>query len=193
MCVHDPCSYLDGQATRRTLINVNIVLIGYRCTGKTVVGKNLARRLKLDFIDVDEHIEKKSASSIDKIVKRSGWEEFRRLEKEAIERLSSMNGKVIAAGGGAVLDSTNVENFRKNGVVILLEATRETIVKRMRSDEKTKLQRPSLTGKDTYEEIEEVLKKRQPFYEKAMDLSIDTANKGVEEIVDEIVRRLREE
>ena len=169
---------------------MNIVLIGYRCTGKTVVGKGLAQRLNLDFIDIDEYIETKASSSINDIVSGPGWDEFRKLEKEAIKRLSSMNRKVIAAGGGAVLDSENVRNLKKNGVVILLEAKPETILDRMRSDKKTEGQRPGLTGKDPYGEIEEVLKARRPFYNRAMDFSIDTTSKDVESIVNEIINKL---
>lgn len=168
----------------------NIVLIGYRCTGKTVVGKGLAQRLNLDFIDIDEYIETKASSSINDIVSGPGWDEFRKLEKEAIKRLSSMNRKVIAAGGGAVLDSENVRNLKKNGVVILLEAKPETILDRMRSDKKTEGQRPGLTGKDPYGEIEKVLKARRPFYNRAMDFSIDTTSKDVESIVNEIINKL---
>ncbi|HIC92415.1 MAG TPA: shikimate kinase [Syntrophaceae bacterium] len=169
---------------------MNIVLIGYRCTGKTIVGKGLAQRLNLDFIDVDEYIERKAGSSIKDIVSRSGWDEFRRLEKEAIKRLSSMDRKVIAAGGGVVLDTHNVGNLKKNGVVILLEASTQTILHRMRSDKKTEGQRPGLTGKDPYGEIEEVLKARRPFYKSAMDFSIDTTSKDVESIVNEIINQL---
>lgn len=169
---------------------MNIVLIGYRCTGKTAVGKGLAQRLNLDFIDVDEYIETESSSSINEIVSKYGWDEFRRLEKKAIKRLSSMNRKVIAAGGGAVLDDENVRNLKKNGVVILLEAKPEAILDRMQSDKKTEGQRPGLTGKDPYSEIEEVLKDRQPFYKRAMDFSIDTTSKDVESIVTEIINKL---
>ncbi len=169
---------------------MNIVLIGYRCTGKTVVGKGLAQRLNLDFIDIDEYIETKASSSINDIVSGLGWDEFRKLEKEAIKRLSSMNRKVIAAGGGAVLDSENVRNLKKNGVVILLEAKPETILDRMQSDKKTEGQRPGLTGKDPYGEIEKVLKARRPFYNRAMDFSIDTTSKDVESIVNEIINKL---
>lgn len=169
---------------------MNIVLIGYRCTGKTVVGKGLAQRLNLDFIDIDEYIETKASSSINDIVSGPGWDEFRKLEKEAIKRLSSMNRKVIAAGGGAVLDSENVRNLKKNGVVILLEAKPETILDRMQSDKKTEGQRPGLTGKDPYGEIEKVLKARRPFYNRAMDFSIDTTSKDVESIVNEIINKL---
>lgn len=169
----------------------NVVLIGYRCTGKTVVGKDLAHKLNLDFVDTDDYIEKEVGCSVSEIVAKYGWDKFRRLEKEVIEIISSMDGKVIAAGGGAVLDDQNVKNLRKNGIVVLLEAKPQVILDRMASDKKTGMQRPGLTGKSPYEEIEEVLRVRQPLYEKAMDFYVDTTSKNIESVVDEIVKRLR--
>ncbi|MBW1744523.1 MAG: shikimate kinase, partial [Deltaproteobacteria bacterium] len=73
---------------------------------------------------------------------------------------------------------------------ILLETTNETILERMRADEKTEQQRPSLTGKDPLEEIEEVLEIRRPYYQQAMDFSVDTTSKSIEQVVDEIIERL---
>jgi len=167
---------------------MNIVLIGYRCTGKTAVGLALARRLGKAFCDADDYIEEKAKRSISDMVAKEGWEFFRAREKEAIRELSSFDDYIIAAGGGAVLDPENVKNLRQNGVIVLLEATPRIILERMRSDEKTAQQRPGLTGKDPYEEIEEVLAQRMPFYTGAMDFSVDTTSKSVEQIVDEIVR-----
>ena len=110
--------------------------------------------------------------------------------REIIREVSCFKDCVIAAGGGAVLDAENVENLKKNGVVILLEATTQTIFERMRYDEKTDQQRPSLTGKDPYEEIEEVLEFRRPIYQKAMDFSVDTTSKSIDQVLDEIVEKL---
>ncbi len=169
----------------------NIVLIGYRCTGKTVVGRNLAHQISFDFIDTDDYIEKEAGCSVSEIVAKYGWDKFRRLEKEAIKVISSMDGKVIAAGGGAVLDDQNVKNLRKNAIVILLKAKPQVILDRMVSDKKTEMQRPGLTGKNPFEEIKEVLRARQAFYEKAMDFSVDTTSKNIASIVNEIVKKLR--
>ena len=172
--------------------NMNIVLIGYRGTGKTSVGMALAEKLGRDFYDADDHIEKKAGTSISDMVHQEGWAFFRAKEKEAVRDLTALDGCVIAAGGGAVLDPENVEYMKKSGVVILLEAATKTIFERMREDIKTEQQRPSLTGKDPYEEIEEVLAFRRPLYKEAMDFSVDTTWKSIEEVLEEIVQRLQE-
>jgi shikimate kinase len=169
---------------------MNIVLIGYRCTGKTSVGKALAERLGKAFVDTDVYIEEKAKSPISEMVEKEGWDFFREKEKEAIREVSSSKDLMIAAGGGAVLDAENVTYFKRNGVVILLETTNETILERMRADEKTEQQRPSLTGKDPLEEIQEVLEIRRPYYQRAMDFSVDTTSKTIAQVVDEILQKL---
>lgn len=170
---------------------MNIILIGYRGTGKTSVGIALSKRLGKGFCDTDEYIEKKVKSSISDIVATEGWAFFREKEKEAIREISSFQDCVIAAGGGAVLDDENVKNLKKNGVIVLLEAPIQTIVERMRCDNKTEQQRPSLTDKDPYEEIEEVLEFRKPIYRGAMDFSVDTTAKTIDQVIDEIVLKLK--
>jgi shikimate kinase len=169
---------------------MNIVLIGYRCTGKTSVGKALAERLGTAFVDTDEYIEKRANRPISDMVAREGWDFFRRKEREAIREITSSGVLVIAAGGGAILDAENVTNLKRNGVVILLETTSETILERMRLDEKTEQQRPSLTGQDPLDEIAEVLEIRRPYYQEAMDFSVDTTSKSIEQVVDEILQKL---
>ena len=169
---------------------MNIVLIGYRGTGKTSVGMALSKRLAKAFCDTDDYIEKKAGIPISDMVAKDGWTFFRAREKEIIREVSCFKDCVIAAGGGAVLDAENVENLKKNGVVILLEATTQTIFERMRYDKKTDQQRPSLTGKDPYEEIEEVLEFRRPIYQKAMDFSVDTTSKSIDQVLDEIAQKL---
>jgi len=169
---------------------MNIVLIGYRGTGKTSVGMALSKRLGKTFCDTDDYIETKVKMPISDMVAREGWAFFREKEKEAIREVSQYKDCVIAAGGGAVLDAENVENLKKDGVVILLEATTQITVERMRYDKKTEQQRPSLTGKDPYKEIEEVLEFRRPIYQRAMDFSVDTTSKSIEQVLDEIIQKL---
>ena len=169
---------------------MNIVLIGYRGTGKTSVGAALSKKLGKAFCDTDDYIEEKVKRPISDMVAREGWAFFRAKEKEAIREVSSRKNCVIAAGGGAILDAENVESLKKNGVAVLLEASTQTIHERMRTDKKTDQQRPSLTGKDPYREIEEVLKFRRPFYQQAMDFFVDTTSKSIDQVVDEIVERL---
>lgn len=169
---------------------MNIVLIGYRCTGKTSVGKAISERLGKAVVDTDDYLEKKAGRPIGNMVEKEGWDFFRDREREAIREITASDDLVIAAGGGVVLDQENVINLKRNAVLILLEATNETILQRMGADDKTEQQRPSLTGKSPLEEIEEVLEIRRPYYQQAMDFSVDTTSKTVEEIVDEILQKL---
>ena len=100
---------------------MNIVLIGYRCSGKTVVGKILARDLGRDFLDTDEKIEENTGSSIETIISREGWNHFRDVEKRVIEEVSSRDHLVISTGGGVVVDRGNRENLKRNGWLVWLD------------------------------------------------------------------------
>ncbi len=99
---------------------MNIVLIGFRGTGKSTVGKLLANRLKRDFVDTDEYIESATGKTIKDIFEEEGEEGFRKTEAETIAKLSKMKNKIISAGGGIVLKDENVKNLKNNGFLILL-------------------------------------------------------------------------
>jgi shikimate kinase len=161
---------------------MNIYLIGYRCTGKSSVGKLLASNLGMKFTDTDAELVTRCGRSISEFVGTSGWDEFRKVEKNIIRELSAMNNQVVATGGGAALDPDNSENMKKTGIVVWLRAKPSTIRERILKDKGTKDFRPSLTGKGTIEEIEEVLSARSSFYEKAMDFYIDTDDMDVNDV-----------
>lgn len=165
---------------------MNLILIGYRCTGKTSVGKEIAGRLGCPFHDSDERIKERTGKTVAEIVEEDGWESFRSLEKEIIAELSETDGCVIAPGGGAVMDPDNAGAMKKKGLFVWLMADAETIAERMRRDDSTLHQRPSLTGKDVLAEIREILQARQQIYHKLADLVVDTSGKTIDEIVDEI-------
>ncbi len=171
---------------------MNIVLIGYRSSGKSTVGRRLANLLGMKFLDIDEMIEERHKKSIYEIVKSNGWDNFREIERKIIEEISDKDNLVIAPGGGAVLLKENVEALKKNGIIIWLMADFETIRKRIEKDDKTIRQRPSLTGKEATEEIEEVIRYREPFYKNSSDVHIDTSQLNVEEVVREIISILKE-
>lgn len=153
----------------------NIVLIGYRCTGKTSVGKKLAGMLKIPFYDTDDLIKKETGAAIMELVAKKGWPFFRAKEREVIARLAELEGSVLALGGGAVRDVRNFDRLKRNGVFVWLRADTEVIAARMGCDPGSPEQRPSLTNSDPVAEIGDVLRQRLPDYEKAADFSIDTS------------------
>jgi shikimate kinase len=171
---------------------MNIILIGYRGSGKSTVGSKLAARLKMRFVDTDDLIEERQGVPINDIVKSHGWVHFRKLEKSIIEEISKGNNLIIAPGGGAVLGADNVKSLRRNGLIIWLKADRQTLLKRMNQDPGTNARRPTLTGKGTLEELEEVISTREPFYERASEIQIDASKMDVDAVVESILTVLKE-
>lgn len=166
---------------------MNIVLIGYRCCGKTSAGKLTAERLGRKFIDTDELIIGKAGCSIDKIVSDHGWQYFRGIETDVIRDAALSDNLVIAAGGGVVTNEENVKNLKKNGFVVWLHADPAVIKKRLTEDAVSDENRPSLTGTDPSEEIKNVLEQRQPLYLKASDFAVDTSRLSISEAADAII------
>ena len=166
---------------------MNIVLIGFRGTGKSTVGKLLAKRLERDFVDSDKYIESSTGKTIKSIFEEDGEEDFRKIEAGAIAELSKVDNKVISAGGGAVLKKENVRNLKDNGFLVLLEATPEIIHNRIAQDKKTTQQRPSLTDKKPLDEIKHLITKREHAYKNAADYTINTSYVSCEDIVNEII------
>ncbi|RLG13231.1 MAG: shikimate kinase [Candidatus Nanohalarchaeota archaeon] len=166
----------------------NIVLIGYRCTGKTEVGRHVARALSLQFIDTDEWVEKDMDMSVLQIVSKYGWSKFRDVERKIVARVSKQPDAVISCGGGAVRDDSNVENLKRHGVVVWLGARPEVIFERMKGDSKTESQRPSLTEKDGLSEVKDVLSARVSKYVAASDYKVDTSDIALDEVVSQVLR-----
>ena len=171
---------------------MNLVLIGYRCVGKTVVGRRLAERLQRRFVDTDDLLEERLGIPINDIVKSHGWEKFRAMEKKIIEEISDRDQLVIAPGGGAVLEPDNVAALKRKGLIIWLKADQETILRRMERDSRTLARRPTLTGKGVLEELEEVMACRQPIYQKAAEVELDTSNLDVETVAERILTLMKE-
>ncbi|MBW1798837.1 MAG: shikimate kinase [Deltaproteobacteria bacterium] len=166
---------------------MNIVLIGYRCSGKTTVGRLLARNLKRNFLDTDRLIEEKTGLPIHSYVSQNGWRDFRAVEKEIVEAIASRDASVIATGGGVVIDQENVRNLRKNGWVVWLDTDAPDIKDRMKGEGKAGRLRPSLSGVDPLDEIDQILNERTPFYEHARDYTVDTNGQAPEEVAQEIM------
>lgn len=163
----------------------NISLIGFMGTGKTSVGKILAKRLKREVVDVDLYIEKNEKRKISEIFSDAGEAYFRSVEKKSIQEISQRHGIVITTGGGAVLDLENLETLKASGWVVCLSATPETIYKRVKDSRR----RPLLDGKDKRAEIERLLALRKPFYEKA-DFTFETDNRSSAQMAELILQKL---
>ena len=159
---------------------MNIVLIGYRGTGKSTVGRLLAARLGRQLVSTDAEIVKRAQRTIPEIVAQEGWEYFRDLESDICRELASRDQLVIDTGGGAILRAQNVEALKKNGTLFWLKASVETIVKRIGGDN----QRPSLTGTKSFvDEIQDVLLERTPKYQAAADHVIATDDRSINQLV----------
>ena len=165
----------------------NLFLIGYRCTGKSSVGRLLAARLGRSFVDTDSLVVSENGMSIREIVDSRGWEAFRRLENMALEQVCTVDRRVVATGGGIVLDGDNVNLMKRSGRIIWLRASPETAKARMVQDLDSEAFRPALTSTDSISEIEETLAKRAPLYKQAMDFLVDTDHCEVDEICDLII------
>jgi shikimate kinase len=160
----------------------HIFLTGYRCTGKTSIGRQLADTLGLEFVDADDLLVKNAGKTVAKIVEESGWDHFRDLESRTLQTICEMAPKVVATGGGVILREDNVRLLKDHGTVVWLKASVDTIASRMTGDSKTGEQRPGLTDKGAIAEIAETLKQREPLYSNAMDFSVDTDGAGVDDL-----------
>ena len=169
---------------------MNLYLIGYRCTGKTTVGRFMAQRLGWPLVDTDCVIVDTADMSIDQMVASFGWSFFRQRESEVLSRVASDDRQVVATGGGIVLDARNRQTMKTTGKVIWLTAGERSIRTRMLADAATGDNRPALTGRGLLEEIETVLAERMPLYESAADLAIATDRVAVAEISERILEAL---
>jgi shikimate kinase len=167
---------------------MNLVLIGYRATGKTTLARLLAERLGWDWTDADVEIERRAGKSIARIFAEDGEPAFRDLEAEVIADLCRRDRLVLAAGGGAPMRQESRQAMRAEGKVVWLRARPETIHARMSGDATTAARRPDLTDKGGLEEIVELLARREPVYRRTAHLEIDTEAKSPDALAAEILR-----
>lgn len=167
---------------------MNIILTGLRGSGKTSIGRVLAEKLKRPFIDLDEEIEKKSGKKIEDIVKKYGWEYFRKLEKEETLKAAQCKNYIIATGGGTLMDRENAQVLKNSGRVIFIYCDLKIIKDRLKKNKN----RPSLTGKENFlDEMDEIWKKRQPIYEKVADIAIRCENKEAAKNAEHVIQELK--
>jgi len=163
---------------------MNIVLIGYRGTGKSTVARILGQRLKRRVMSTDAEIVKEAGQSIPQIVEQFGWDHFRELETQMCRKLQDQTELVIDTGGGLILKEENVKILKANGKIFWLTADVSTIASRISGD----MQRPSLSGTKSFvEEIEEILEIRRPHYQAAADVIIPTDHETPESITTKIL------
>ncbi len=163
---------------------MNIVLIGYRGTGKSSVAKILGARLQRLVVSTDEEIVRRAGRSVPEIVAQHGWDHFRDLESAVCRDVAARDGLVIDTGGGAILRPENVAALKAGGKLFWLTAEVATIAARIGGD----TQRPSLTGTKSFvEEIADVLDERRPQYAAAADVVIATDGRSLAEIADAIL------
>jgi shikimate kinase len=166
---------------------MHIILIGYRCTGKSSVGERIAGQLQLPFYDTDRMVCLQTGRTIEQVVSAQGWEAFRREEREAVRKAVGPGDRVIALGGGAVMEDENLQVLMPGGLFILLTADLQTIRERMKNDGSGSGQRPPLTGDDACGEIEAILRQRETRYRELSRFTVDTAGRTIGEIAGLIV------
>ncbi len=150
----------------------NVILVGARGSGKTTMGARLAGLLGKAFVDVDDAVVAEAGKPVSGIVAEGGWEAFRALEAQAVARLCSEENRIIATGGGAVLDEGSRQAMKGGGLVFYLKADADTLLARLAADPKA-AQRPALTDKTPEQEMQGVLAERGPLYEEVADQVID--------------------
>lgn len=166
---------------------MNVVLIGYRGTGKSAVGAILADRLNLVLVSLDREIERRAGKRIPELVADSGWPAFRDLEEDVVRDIAARDGQVIDCGGGVIERDANFAPLRAAGPVVWLKASAATIVERIAGDD----QRPSLTGEKSFtDEVVEVLERRVPRYRQLAHFEIDTDGQSIEQVADAIEQQL---
>jgi len=166
----------------------NIIITGFMGTGKSVVAKELARKLKMKFIDMDRIIEEGQGMSIADIFSRYGENYFRQQENKLVKELSQKENMIIATGGGTLLSSDNARILGQRGQIICLYADSRTIYNRV----KRRNNRPLLKGENVLSDIDRLLEERKKIYDN-IKWKIDTTNLNIQEVTDKIMALLKSE
>ncbi|MDD5687931.1 MAG: shikimate kinase [Elusimicrobia bacterium] len=164
---------------------MNIILTGFMATGKSDVGREIARLLKMKFVDTDVLITEKAGMKISDIFSEKGEKYFRDIESEIAKEVGGYDNYVIATGGGIVLRQENIDNLKRNGKIINLKASVEKILERVSKNS----DRPLLNVGDKKSETEKLLYIRTPHYEKC-DFSFDTTDTTPKEAAKRIIKKM---
>lgn len=160
----------------------DIYLVGFMGTGKTAVGRYLAKTLGLELVDIDDLIVKKEGRSISDIFAQSGEPYFRKVEKETLKEVAGKTRQVVDCGGGIVIDTKNIKIMKQSGRLVCLSARPEIILERT----KRHSHRPLLNVADPLAKIKELLGARKPYYEKA-DFTVDTSDLTIQQVAERIL------
>ncbi|MDO5345199.1 MAG: shikimate kinase [Lachnospiraceae bacterium] len=164
----------------------HIILIGFMGAGKTTLGKKLARRLELEFVDTDEMVESQTGQTISDIFARKGEAYFRSLETDMLRQLGQREKRcVVAVGGGLPMQAENRPLLKELGTVIFLETGVETLVQRLKNDTK----RPKLQGGDLRERIVTLMNEREAVYRRVADVCVSTDNRSYGSILEEMISK----
>ena len=172
----------------RKLFSYNIVLIGFMGAGKSTISDYLSTVFDMRLVEMDQEIAEREEMSIPDIFATYGEEYFRNLETKLLKELQSEKNCIISCGGGAALRKENVAEMKKNGRVVLLTASPETVYERVKDSD----DRPILNGNNNVEFIAQLMEKRKEKYEAAADVVIQTDNKTILQICEELITRLME-
>jgi 3-dehydroquinate synthase len=172
---------------------INLVITGFSGTGKSLVAKQVARRLNWDFLDTDDEIVEQVGKPMAEVFREDGEGRFRELERETIRKACRRRQTVIAIGGGAIVDPENYELLAKSGLIVCLEAKPETIYERLFREAACSPEtevRPLLATDNPLERIRQLKASRQPYYAKA-DWTIHTDGLSISEVAEEVIRAWR--
>lgn len=164
----------------------NIALIGFMGSGKSTVGRQLARALEMKFVDIDRIITEREGKSIPEIFSEKGEGYFRRLENQIVEEESRDNNVVISTGGGVIIDNANIKNLKETSFVVYLDCTLECVYSRV----KRRRNRPLLNVEDMYTTIKDLHGKREKLYRISCDYSVNIdVDSTIYDTVDDIKRK----
>ena len=172
----------------RNLFNYNIFLIGFMGAGKSTISDYLKNVLAMDVVEMDQCIVERQGMSISDIFETYGEEYFRELETNLLIEMQEKKNVIISCGGGVAMRERNVAEMKKNGRVVLLTAHPQTILDRVKDSD----DRPLLNGHKNVEYIEQLMEARREKYEAAADIVVDTDNKTVLQICEDLIQKLLE-
>ncbi|WP_428982729.1 shikimate kinase [Ottowia cancrivicina] len=163
-----------------------VILVGLPGSGKSTIGRQLARRRELPFFDSDQVIESRLGETIRAFFAREGEKTFRDFEERVIDELTMQGSCVLATGGGAVLRSENRQRMRERGVVVYLRASPEQLMRRLRNDTK----RPLLQVADPMARLQDLYEEREPLYKEVADFTFDACGSSPALLVSRVMMQL---